>query len=121
MELNYLLDTNIVLYYLGGKLKRPLPNGKFIVSFVTEIELLSYPGLTSNDELTIRRFLEKLQIVGLNQEIKEKTISLRKTAKLKTPDALIAATAMCFDCCLLTNDAHFQRLEALRCKTLPIR
>jgi len=121
VELNYLLDTNIILYYLGGKLKQGLPNGKFIVSFVTEIELLSYPGLAINDEQTIRRFLEKLQIVGLSQEIKEKTISLRKTARLKTPDALIAATAMCFDCCLLTNDTHFQRLEELRCKTLPTR
>ncbi len=121
MELNYLLDTNIVLYHLGGRLKKPLPNGRFIVSFVTEIELLSYPDLTEADELVIRDFLAKIQIVGLNQEIKDRTISLRKGRRLKTPDALIAATAIVYDTCVLTNDTQFQRIGELRCKTLPIK
>jgi len=119
--LNYLLDTNIVLYHLGGRLKKPLPNGRFIVSFVTEIELLSYPDLTEADELVIRDFLAKIQIVGLNQEIKDRTISLRKGRRLKTPDALIAATAIVYDTCVLTNDTQFQRIGELRCKTLPIK
>jgi len=121
VELNYLLDTNIVLYHLGGRLKKPLPNGRFIVSFVTEIELLSYPDLTEADELVIRDFLAKIQIVGLNQEIKDRTISLRKGRRLKTPDALIAATAIVYDTCVLTNDTQFQRIGELRCKTLPIK
>lgn len=119
--MNYLLDTNIVLYHLGGKLKKPLPNGRFIVSFVTEIELLSYPDLTEADELVIRDFLAKIQIVGLSQEIKDRTISLRKGRRLKTPDALIAATAIVYDTCVLTNDTQFQRIGELRCKTLPIK
>ena len=119
--MNYLLDTNIVLYHLGGRLKKPLPNGRFIVSFVTEIELLSYPDLTEGDELVIRDFLAKIQIVGLNQEIKDRTISLRKGRRLKTPDALIAATAIVYDTCVLTNDTQFQRIGELRCKTLPIK
>lgn len=119
--MNYLLDTNIVLYHLGGRLKKPLPNGRFIVSFVTEIELLSYPDLTEADELVIRDFLAKIQIVGLNQEIKDRTISLRKGRRLKTPDALIAATAIVYDTCVLTNDTQFQRIGELRCKTLPIK
>lgn len=119
--MNYLLDTNIVLYHLGGKLKKPLPNGRFIVSFVTEIELLSYPDLTEADELVIRDFLAKIQIVGLSQEIKDRTISLRKGRRLKTPDALITATAIVYDTCVLTNDTQFQRIGELRCKTLPIK
>ncbi len=121
MELNYLLDTNIVLYHLGGKLREPLPNGRLIVSFVTEIELLSYPELTEADELVIREFLGKIQIVGLTQEIKDRTISLRKGSRLKTPDALIAATALIYDTCILTNDTQFQRISELRCKALPIK
>lgn len=61
--MNYLLDTNIILYHLGGRLKRPLPNGRFIVSFVTEIELLSYPDLSKAEEHVIRDFLGKLHII----------------------------------------------------------
>lgn len=41
-----LLDTNIVLYFLGGKLANPLPSGQYFVSVITEIELLSYPSLS---------------------------------------------------------------------------
>ena len=42
----YLLDTNIILYVLGGKLpSNELPKGKFIISFINELELLSYPDL----------------------------------------------------------------------------
>ena len=110
MELNYLLDTNIVLYHLGGKLREPLPDGRFIVSFVTEIELLSYPDLTEADELVIRDFPGKIQIVGLTQEIKDRKISLRRGARLKTPDALIAATAIIYDTCVLLMIRSFSAL-----------
>ncbi|PKL40261.1 MAG: PIN domain nuclease [Candidatus Riflebacteria bacterium HGW-Riflebacteria-1] len=121
MELNYLLDTNIILYHLGGKLKRPLPNGRFIVSFVTEIELLSYPSLELAEEKVIRNFLKRIQVIGIDQEITEKTILLRRKFKLKTPDAIVAATASVYDSCILTNDAHFQRIDELRCKNLAVK
>lgn len=42
-----LLDTNVVLYFLGGRLMNPLPSGQYFVSVITEIELLSYPSLSS--------------------------------------------------------------------------
>ena len=37
-----LLDTNVALYLLGGRLAEPLPGGNYGVSVVTEMELL--PG-----------------------------------------------------------------------------
>lgn len=76
---------------------------------------MSYPQLTEADELVIRQFLAKIQIIGLNQEIKDRTISLRKNSRLKTPDALIAATALIHDTCILTNDTQFRRIDELRC------
>ncbi len=42
----FLLDTNIVLYFLGGPLVNPLPSGQYFISVITEIELLSYPSLS---------------------------------------------------------------------------
>lgn len=52
-----LLDTNVVLYLLGGRLANPLPSGQYVVSVITEIELLSYPTLPSDEEIQIRDFL----------------------------------------------------------------
>jgi len=39
-----LLDTNIALYLLGGRLEAPLPSGEYGVSVITEMELLSWPS-----------------------------------------------------------------------------
>ena len=56
-----LLDTNAVLYLLGGKLETSaLPAGKFFISFITELELLSYPLLTQSDERVIKEFLKEM-------------------------------------------------------------
>ncbi len=121
MALNYLLDTNIILYHLGGRLKNPLPHGKFIISFVSEIELLSFAELNEKEEEIIRAFITNTPIIGITEEIKATTISLRKHRRMKTPDALIAATAINFDCCLLTNDVHFKNIPGLRSKSLPIK
>jgi len=49
-----LLDTNIILYLLGGRLAEPLPKGNSFVSVITEIELLSYPDLDRQTEQKIR-------------------------------------------------------------------
>jgi hypothetical protein len=36
-----LLDTNVALYLLGGRLAAPLPTGNYGVSVITEMELLA--------------------------------------------------------------------------------
>lgn len=48
MELikRYLLDTNAIIYLVSGRLASPLPEGRFSVSIITEIELLSYAGIS---------------------------------------------------------------------------
>ncbi len=38
-----LLDTNVALYLLGGRLAAPLPTGSYGVSVITEMELLAWP------------------------------------------------------------------------------
>jgi hypothetical protein len=38
--LKKVLDTNAILYLLGGKLAQALPAGEYFISVVSEIELL---------------------------------------------------------------------------------
>ncbi len=85
----FVLDTNIVLYYLGGRLAEPLPSGQYFVSVITEMELLSYPNLREVEERYIREFLDRLQIINLNDTVKNAAIALRQQHRFKLPDAIV--------------------------------
>jgi hypothetical protein len=52
-----LLDTNVALYLLGGRLAEPFPAGTYGVSVITEMELLAWPSLTADEEKKVRDFL----------------------------------------------------------------
>lgn len=120
MVIMKLLDTNIVLYFLGGKLPKKLPKGNYCISIITEMELLSYRSLSASSELQIRSFLSAVLIVGLEPEIKESAIQLRRKYSLKLPDAIIAATAFILNAELLTNDKQFSKISDVCCKQLSL-
>ena len=73
------LDTNIVLYLLGGneELSNILDGLELYVSIISEIELLGYQDLSENDKAKIKDFLSKCQIVNLNDEIKDFCILIK--------------------------------------------
>jgi predicted nucleic acid-binding protein len=115
-----LLDTNVVLYFLGGRLANPLPLGQYFVSVITEIELLSYPSLTPDEETQIRDFLTKITVVGIESNIKEVAITLRKQYRLRLPDAIIAATAQSLNATLFTNDVRLANLAGINAQSVQI-
>lgn len=113
MAVKFLLDTNVVIYLLGGRLRHALPQADFGVSVITEIELLSWPALSSDEERVMRGFLDEVDRYPLTDAIRDRTISLRRQFRLKLPDALIAATALEAGATLLTNDQQFHVVPAL--------
>lgn len=115
------LDTNIALYHLGGRLTVSMPNGLYHVSIITEMELLSYPNLSQTEEQQVRNFLAQLLIVGIDDSIKDMAIALRKQHRLKLPDAIIAATAQSLDALLLTSDLKLSNITTLKTQSLPIQ
>ena len=66
MELmhRYLLDTNAIIYLVGGQLAEPLPAGHYSFSVISEIELLSFSGLSGEDEQKLANFYRCW--IGLN-------------------------------------------------------
>ena len=104
------MDTNAILYYLSDK-EIAFVKVEFVMSFITEIELLSYPGLKNEEEKIIRALLKTVDIVDVNSKIKEYTINFRKTYKLKIPDAMICATAYFFGIPLVTNDRQIFKVK----------
>ncbi len=67
------LDTNILLYLLHGDetLTHSLDNKQFYISFVTELELLSYSNLKKSEEKLINELLSECVVIDVNSEIKD--------------------------------------------------
>ena len=114
----FVIDTNIFILRFNDRLAELLPRGEIICSIITEIELLSFSKLTSAEETLIRDTLAKLAIYGIDQDIKEEAIRLRRESGLKLPDAIIAATAICHQAILVTNDAQLQNVPDLQSQSL---
>jgi predicted nucleic acid-binding protein len=114
-----LLDTNAVLSILGSeKVFSSLEGKELFISFITELELFSYPALTKEEEKSITFFLSKVTILDINQGIKAKAIRFRKKYKLKLPDAIICATAASKNMPLISNDKQLKKITALPIVTL---
>ena len=109
-----LLDTNVVIYQAQGRLAKPLAEGGYLVSVITEIEALGYRDLAPETEATLRELFESVTIVPLDGAVKEETIRLRRTTRLSTPDAIIVASCLLSGAELLTHDAQLLKLPGLK-------
>lgn len=85
-----------------------------MISVITEIELLSYDKLSKDDEQILREALSHFELIDLTHEIKEKTIEIRRTTKIKLPDSLIIATAMAENAVLITSDKQLLNSELVK-------
>jgi len=117
----FLLDTNILLYISGGKVSIDnLPEGQFYISFITELEALSYPSITPDEEKYIRGLFSEIPIIDITKEIKRHAIEFRKKYNLKLPDAVIAATVFTSGTILITNDKVFSQVKEIKIKSINI-
>ncbi len=117
----FLIDTNIFILLFNNRLTDPLPDGKIACSVITEMELLSSPAMTSPEEVLIREMLADITIYSIDQDVKEKAIRVRRKSRLKLPDAIIAATAICHHAVLVTNDNALQNVPDLKSRRLAVR
>ena len=109
--IKYLLDTNFILGLLKATpevlaivTERDLLASNCAYSAVTRMELLGYPNITSDEERLISDRLSKFTYLSISSEVEDLAIALRRTRKLKLPDALIVSTAIHYSLELLTLD-----------------
>jgi predicted nucleic acid-binding protein len=112
--IDFFVDTNILIYIMDGH-PHPKISGiaksSLAVSVITEIELLGRKNLTPQRESIVRNLLNNCEVVDFSDTIKEITISLKQRHSIKTPDAIIAATAKSFNLPLVTADKDFEKIE----------
>ena len=117
--IDYLADTNAILYYLSGhECMKVYKDSRFACSIISEMELLSYQHLSEAEEESIRGFLESCELLSVSKPVREKTIEIRKKYAIKLPDAIIASSAIVNDLVLLTADKGFERVKELKLNLL---
>jgi predicted nucleic acid-binding protein len=107
------VDTNILIYFLQGELEviEMIGDKDVAISFITELELLSFPELSKESEQVIGNLLKDCTIIELNRKIKDLTIEFRKKTKLKIPDSIVAASAYYMNLPLLTADKQMRTID----------
>ncbi|MEO6322910.1 MAG: type II toxin-antitoxin system VapC family toxin [Polaromonas sp.] len=111
----YLLDTNFILGMLKSTpeilevlASKRLRSSQCAFSAITRMELLGFPGIKPEEEALIRDRLGQFVYLAISPAVEDRAIELRRTRRVKLPDAVIAATALCHGLELLTLDSDLQ-------------
>lgn len=117
----YLIDTNVVIDYLGDKF--PTSSMGFMntvidavpnISVITKIEVLGFNAPIQHYKI-ISDFIDDATVLDLTENIVEASIHIRKKHKTKLPDAIIAATALVYDLILISrNTSDFKNIDGLQ-------
>jgi predicted nucleic acid-binding protein len=120
--MRWLLDSNVLIDALAGlphavrvlHEARRRPEVQVIYSAMTRIEVLGFPNLSEQEEAAIRGLLSEFEEVAVTNAVIERTIEIRKSVRIKIPDALIAASAETAQAVVVTrNVSGFQRVPGL--------
>lgn len=112
MESRFLIDTNILIYYFDNLIPSTsktvitdIFRKSFDISIISKIEFLGWQKFTDSGYDNAVRILLNATIHSLDDDIAQKTIEIKRQYKIKTPDAVIAATCILDDRTLLTRNS----------------
>jgi predicted nucleic acid-binding protein len=103
-----LFDTNILIDYLNGipaaktELDRYTGKDDKAISVITWMEVLV--GTTTETDNTTRGFLAGFQSLPIDALVASRSVEIRKSHKIKLPDAIVWATAQVHDRILVTRN-----------------
>ena len=106
----YLIDTNILIYHTEGSevvcnfIKDALAQKAFNVSVLTKIEFLGWDKHSPEGFEKCKRLINLSNVYLIDDDITERTIELKRRAKIKLADAVIAATALVNNFKLVTKN-----------------
>lgn len=79
MKVDFLADTNFLIYlHEGNEIVKPFIDLDFGVSFISEVELLGFHGLSKSDEQKLKNLIHDCFLFDWSLDIKNKTIELKK-------------------------------------------
>jgi predicted nucleic acid-binding protein len=102
-----LIDTNVLIDYLHGIAQAQAELALYedpSISVISWMEVMA--GTTDETEAATRAFLRSFNLVPIDGPIAERAVVLRRTRRLKLPDAIIAAAAQANACLLVTRNSR---------------
>ena len=103
-----LLDSNVVINASKANISAldiiKDSSNQLFISIITYVEVLGYEFKRKEEEDLVREMLKLMEVVNIDMEIAEQTISYRKSKKIKLPDAFILSTARKLNLTLYTFD-----------------
>ena len=107
------VDTNILIKLLdGNELVAEILKGKLIViSEFTEMELLCKPNATKTQIQLIQSLIKDCFVIRFDEEVKQRSIKMRKSFGLGLLDCFISSTAFVNGFPFLTADREFGKLS----------
>ncbi|OYW31384.1 MAG: hypothetical protein B7Z47_01245 [Chthoniobacter sp. 12-60-6] len=113
-----LLDSNVVIYATqpsNAWLRGDMLSQPFAISQATRVEVLGWHRITPEDLRDLETFLEAGILLSITDAIADRAMRLRQEKKMSLGDAFIAATALEFDCELVTrNTDDYKHIAGLR-------
>jgi predicted nucleic acid-binding protein len=108
-------DTNILIYLLKNDLQlgHLLDKKTIYISYITDLELLSFPKISSNEIDIIKEAIANCNVIRYSEDLKDDLIFLRRKYNLSIPDAIIAATSFAYFIPLITTDKNFRRIKEI--------
>ncbi|MDD4602512.1 MAG: type II toxin-antitoxin system VapC family toxin [Bacteroidales bacterium] len=117
----YLIDTNVVSDYFSASFP---PSGlQFMdsvidaipnLSVITQIELLCWKTDTTKEQ-RVKDFIIDSEVLDITPDVILLCVDIRRNKKIKTPDAIIAATAITNDYTLISNNnKDFKGIKGLK-------
>ncbi len=102
-----LFDSNIVIDYLNGIVAAKDELGRYesrAISVITWMEVLA--GAPPAADLDTRSFLDQFKLLGIDAKISQRAVELRRSKRMKLPDAIILASAQVHGLLLVTRNAR---------------
>ncbi len=111
-----LLDTNIFIYLANGTLGlKKLKDDDLAFASITKVEALGYAQITVAEQSYLEELLKECEQLDLNENVMQQAIRLRQQTRMSLGDAIIAATALAYDCEIWTaNTEDFTHIDGLR-------
>ncbi|MEW6350663.1 MAG: type II toxin-antitoxin system VapC family toxin [Thermodesulfobacteriota bacterium] len=121
MTPGYLFDSDILIYHINDQLDAETK--KYLVrlleqpvhiSVISRIEVLGWAAHTYESWRTTNELIQSLREIRLDEDVVEETIKIRRKVRMKTPDAIIAASALVHSLTLVTRNLEdFARVTGL--------
>lgn len=117
----FLIDNNVISNFFSGLFTEKGMNfiaevldQTPIISVITEIEALSWINPDKSKEQIVKAFVQDATILSLTPAVVAQCINIRRSQKIKTPDAIMAATAIVHNLTLITSDSDFNKINGLQ-------